>query len=367
MGNNSDPITLHKYLYANADPANTTDPSGYFGLVEFGVANNIRTTLANLQTDVGMNLLGAALDPDSAAEGPNAMGLGVAAIGGASAFKLLRMLSKKFREVCNSFSGDTLVSTENGLKPISEIVIGEKVWAFNEETSEMSLQEVVHLIQGEGDKEIVEITLEAGEVIRATSGHPFYVKEDSWNWVIAGQLNVGDILRDAEGGTAAVESVNAALVKTSVYNLTVDEAHTYFVGKEGVLSHNASACKPITNMNMRHILSGDKYGGGHSIHGNAINVLKIVKPPLDNKVYVARVKNSVDGLLDVKTFFPDSWGPSKIKTMINKAYQQYLGRGGKALKFDEWVRDGKNRVLLRVELAPEGKGFRVMTAHPVYK
>jgi RHS repeat-associated protein len=31
MGNNSDPVTLHKYLYANADPVNFVDPTGNFG------------------------------------------------------------------------------------------------------------------------------------------------------------------------------------------------------------------------------------------------------------------------------------------------------------------------------------------------
>jgi hypothetical protein len=32
LGNNRDPITLHKYLYANVDPGNMVDPSGHMGL-----------------------------------------------------------------------------------------------------------------------------------------------------------------------------------------------------------------------------------------------------------------------------------------------------------------------------------------------
>ncbi|WP_415882126.1 Ig-like domain-containing protein [Neptuniibacter sp. QD34_54] len=34
-GWSDDPVTLHKYLYANIDPANATDPSGYFAIVSF--------------------------------------------------------------------------------------------------------------------------------------------------------------------------------------------------------------------------------------------------------------------------------------------------------------------------------------------
>jgi hypothetical protein len=32
MGNNSDPVSLHKYLYANADPVMYTDPTGNFSI-----------------------------------------------------------------------------------------------------------------------------------------------------------------------------------------------------------------------------------------------------------------------------------------------------------------------------------------------
>ena len=39
-GNNSDPLSLHKYLYAHADPVNNTDPSGNMtSTFEFGIAS----------------------------------------------------------------------------------------------------------------------------------------------------------------------------------------------------------------------------------------------------------------------------------------------------------------------------------------
>lgn len=47
-GNAPDPASLHKYLYANCDPANRIDPSGNFSLSEIGATINIYTNMAVL-------------------------------------------------------------------------------------------------------------------------------------------------------------------------------------------------------------------------------------------------------------------------------------------------------------------------------
>jgi hypothetical protein len=53
-----DPATLHKYLYAGADPVNKVDPSGhFFGLADIGAANSIRSTLANIQINIGFAIV----------------------------------------------------------------------------------------------------------------------------------------------------------------------------------------------------------------------------------------------------------------------------------------------------------------------
>jgi len=51
----SDPVTLHKYLYANADPVNNIDPSGNFSITGFSQAQQIQ---AQLQVSATANLAG---------------------------------------------------------------------------------------------------------------------------------------------------------------------------------------------------------------------------------------------------------------------------------------------------------------------
>jgi hypothetical protein len=43
-----DPVSLHKYLYANADPVNNIDPSGNFSLGEMNVSMSIHSTLSGM-------------------------------------------------------------------------------------------------------------------------------------------------------------------------------------------------------------------------------------------------------------------------------------------------------------------------------
>ncbi len=51
MGNNHDPVSLHKYMYANADPVTYTDPTGNFSLGSLSAGMSIGVRLAT--TSIG--------------------------------------------------------------------------------------------------------------------------------------------------------------------------------------------------------------------------------------------------------------------------------------------------------------------------
>ncbi|MEM8535051.1 MAG: polymorphic toxin-type HINT domain-containing protein [Chloroflexota bacterium] len=146
----------------------------------------------------------------------------------------------------NSFSAETLVSTEDGLRPISEIAIGDRVWAYDEATDEHGLFPVTDVIV-HTDPTQVHLLLD-GELLETTPEHPFYTLERGW--VDAGDLWVGAHIRQADGSYGRVQFLAVEREDQVMYNLTVDEAHTFFVGAQRWLVHNADCdefTKRLTN------------------------------------------------------------------------------------------------------------------------
>jgi hypothetical protein len=135
----------------------------------------------------------------------------------------------------NSFTPDTLVTTPDGDKPIGDIEVGDIVLAYNEETGEIG-EYPVTAVWVHDDDNLLTLTIE-GEVIITTTDHPFYT--DEGEWILAGDLQIGDAVVSADGDFGTVDAVVITDGTAEVYNLTVDEAHTYFVGDGEWLVHNS--------------------------------------------------------------------------------------------------------------------------------
>jgi RHS repeat-associated protein len=133
-----------------------------------------------------------------------------------------------------SFSGDTDVATAAGDIPISEIEPGDTVLAYDEATGTTDVFTVT-ATWAHVDPMVTTVTLD-GEAIATTSEHPFYVLLKGW--VPAGQLQAGDSVRRADGSYGVVADVAHTYEPQVMYNLTVDTAHTFFVGDGAWLVHN---------------------------------------------------------------------------------------------------------------------------------
>jgi len=145
-------------------------------------------------------------------------------------------IGDSLRALC-SFTEDTLVITQDGHKPISEIEKGDLVLAYNEETAALDYYPVT-AVWAHQDDEIIYLVID-GELILTTPDHPFYTAEGEW--VAVADLAVGEEVVQANGEYGLVESNITSIQTKWMYNLTVDTAHTYFVGDGQWLVHNDCA------------------------------------------------------------------------------------------------------------------------------
>ena len=191
-------------------------------------------------TALAVSTYAAAVESDSAEEFANhgeaalynTVGGGV--YGGVEAYGLTK-------PACPSkcFVAGTLVHTSNGTEEIENIKVGDIVWAWDEETGDVALKEVVETYVNE-TTELVHVFV-GGEEIITTPTHPFYSPVKGWTDAV--RLRAGDILVLVNGEYVVVEKVQHEILETSVtvYNFQVRDHHTYYISATGILVHNA--CK----------------------------------------------------------------------------------------------------------------------------
>ncbi|MHA6530788.1 polymorphic toxin-type HINT domain-containing protein [Paenibacillus sp. BAC0078] len=143
---------------------------------------------------------------------------------------------------CNCFVSGTKVQTDEGEKNIEDIKVGDKVLSKNEETGEVAYKEVTDTFNHETD-EIYKIQV-GGQTIESTFNHPFYVKDKGWTFVK--DLKVGDLLVQSDGNKLKIDSIELEHKLVTVYNMTVDEFHTYFVSDLGIWVHNTECSLTIS-------------------------------------------------------------------------------------------------------------------------
>lgn len=142
------------------------------------------------------------------------------------------------------FEAGTPVLAANGAVAIENIAVGDMVWSYDYKTGEKSLKPVTATSSRKTDK-IISIGFD-GETIVTTPEHPFYVVNDDnyYGYTSAKHLTVGDCIQTLDGGYATITSIeNETLDEPiDVYNFTVDENHSYYVGDTQLLVHNSNGC-----------------------------------------------------------------------------------------------------------------------------
>jgi Pretoxin HINT domain len=102
-----------------------------------------------------------------------------------------------------------------------------------------------------------------GELIGTTGEHPFWVKGKGW--IRARELQTGDLLLSHDRQWAAVEEVFETGECETVYNLRVEDFHTYFVGCQewgfSVWAHNADCFRLVELKDAKNQVAGYEIRG----------------------------------------------------------------------------------------------------------
>ena len=136
-----------------------------------------------------------------------------------------------------------IISSLGATTAIEDIKVGDYVWSYNQILKHNSVQKVTNLFVKEVD-ELVDVKVN-DDVITTTKNHPFYLPNYDV-WIAADNLKNDDIVLTYDGTYASVEDIDIYRCdNTKVYNFTVENNHTYYVGEDGILVHNE--CDIISN------------------------------------------------------------------------------------------------------------------------
>jgi RHS repeat-associated protein len=183
-------------------------------------------------------------------------GAGIAVTGAKSAKKVDggASVGRTCKRNSSFVPGTEVLMADGTTKHIETIRPGDLVLATDPETGETSSRRVTATITSHGRKDLVELTIDTDGVagnqtstIITTTNHPFWVDEER-RWINAGDLKERDDLRSEDTAHAEVFGVQRRTRRQTVYNLTVDNVHTYYVQAQpgaSVLVHNDECEMPF--------------------------------------------------------------------------------------------------------------------------
>jgi hypothetical protein len=107
---------------------------------------------------------------------------------------------------------------------------------------------VLRIICGRSES-LVTIELSTGEYLQATEEHEMWV--EGRGWTSAAELVAGDRLLGAEGEDVEVVAIWRDQTSAPVYNLHVEDAHTYFAAGVWVHNDNCPTLDEVFSVAMR--------------------------------------------------------------------------------------------------------------------
>ncbi|WP_160680903.1 polymorphic toxin-type HINT domain-containing protein [Clostridium sp. C8-1-8] len=144
------------------------------------------------------------------------------------------------------FTGETLVETSTGLRRIDSLNEGDLVLSEDVKTGKQDYKKILTVYK-KTTNELYVINID-GKRITTTSSHLFMMEKGFWK--SAKNIVVGDKIEDAYGSTKEVRGIEIKKLDnyTRIYNLNVEDYHTYFVGNDELLVHNKCIKTPTSKL-----------------------------------------------------------------------------------------------------------------------
>ena len=267
--------------------------------------------------------------------------------------KVAQIIAKVVRRGDNCFVAGTLVQmADNSTKPIEQVQVGDFVKSRNPKTGLTEAKRVDRTYVRTAPQVVTlsfadSLTHQVVDTFTCTPEHPFFV--DGKGFVQAGDLGIGTSIVTRAGPCEALTAAAWSALPVSgtalllgsdktagyrVYNLRVEDDHSYFVGTHegGTCVHNAD----YPAINLEHIFHGEINASGRAVgfhHEGSIGnfgkarITAITDAPNAQGVYRGSVEifDKTRGTWVAKgplsSFFPKSWSRSKVLEEIRGAYK----------------------------------------------
>ena len=149
-----------------------------------------------------------------------------------------------FSHMC--LTGDTLVHTVNGRKPIKDIKDGELVYSYDRDARKIELQRSFGAYVTGKDKEVYELKLTDGQSVHMTANHKMLTERGYVPCIeLTGEDEILCMNKDLSMHHVRVASVNKLDERATVYNMTVDKNHNYMIA-DGLATSNCDALRYST-------------------------------------------------------------------------------------------------------------------------
>lgn len=137
----------------------------------------------------------------------------------------------------NSFAAGTQVWTPDGFSPIESIQVGDLVQSRSEQGFTDAVQQVTALSR-RVSSDYYQLVTET-DSLKVTGGHPVWVQAKGW--VPAASVKPQDVIATVDGD-ASVYFISHIEEPLEVFNFSVANTPSYFVGNGGLWVHNTTTC-----------------------------------------------------------------------------------------------------------------------------